>query len=767
MKFSHFLSLVVAAASLIVGGVHLSRVNPSSSAGSAANGGNKPPEHHFIAAGGGDPDRITCAMKVDPESTDVWPSEIQACWPTEGWTQPHPWGSWAIGPASRIDVDLDTTTARTLVIRTRANRALGKNKEQSVTLRVNGHRIGAHPVPREWTSVEFSIPEETLQVGRNTFSLKFAHGITPRRAGRGKGHMHMAAEVSNFDLRVSPGRHTDTDRRSSGANVWEKNHRVFLINEPGVLVLPLYVPAGTDRIEFDLRSTTSIDSQPRSAIITLEDLDGGIDHQSEIRISPGESLKTARLPARRTVGIWSLLTIDFSIDTGNVEVSEIRFVPGTGSGSKRATGSSPETPPGGPPDLIWITLDAARADRFSFGGHGRETTPFIDGLARESHIFPNAYSLVPYTLGSVPTMITGLSFLDHGVVRHEHVLHEDAVTLAESLQGAGYLTAAFSATPNNSKAKGFDQGYEIFREVWTEFPKREARRAGLIAKLVTDWLESIVDDPRPIHLQVHIIPPHAPYDPETRFDRFTDPAYDGPCTGYPRTLISIDGGSMEPTAECLEHLFALYDGNLRAADDAVRIIVEALRERPRWKNTVVLITSDHGEAFMEHGRMEHNSTLFSEMLHVPFVLRMPPDYEGPAIDTERLVTLADIKPTLLGAAGLKSHRTMDSFNLLEAGAVPESRFMVGQTATNPPLQAIRTLRWNMMINAAGSGALFDLTADPSENINRRSQDPSRYAGLGMILATRIGMPSQLVVSDGTADITEDERALLESLGYLR
>lgn len=165
--------------------------------------------------------------------------------------------------------------------------------------------------------------------------------------------------------------------------------------------------------------------------------------------------------------------------------------------------------------------------------------------------------------------------------------------------------------------------------------------------------------------------------------------------------------------------------------------------------------------------MEHNSTLFSEMLHVPFILRMPPDYQGPSIDTDRLVTLADIKPTLLGAAGLPSHRTVDSFNLLEAEAAPTGRFMVGKTATSPPLLGIRTLRWSMMINAAGSGAFFDLAADPFEEVNRRSRDSSRYAGLGMILATRTGMPPQLVVSDGTADITEEERALLESLGYLR
>jgi arylsulfatase A-like enzyme len=165
--------------------------------------------------------------------------------------------------------------------------------------------------------------------------------------------------------------------------------------------------------------------------------------------------------------------------------------------------------------------------------------------------------------------------------------------------------------------------------------------------------------------------------------------------------------------------------------------------------------------------MEHNSTLYSEMLHVPFVLRMPPGYDSSEVRTDRLVTLADIKPTLLRAAGLATGTSIDGVDLLAPAAGPDSRFMVSRTATNPTLHGIRTARWNLIVSASGSAALFDLDADPGEHDNVRLRNRVQYAGLGRILSTRLALPPSLEVATETADITDDERELLEALGYVR
>jgi arylsulfatase len=415
---------------------------------------------------------------------------------------------------------------------------------------------------------------------------------------------------------------------------------------------------------------------------------------------------------------------------------------------------------------VVIILDAARADRFSFAGHDRLTTPRIDELARESLVFPNAFALAPYTLNSIPTMITGLSHLDHRVVWHEDVLHPDAVTFAESLAEVGFRTACFSATPNNSIAKGFNQGYEVFREIWTEGKKRQNRRAHFTAERVIDWLDETSSDPRPLHLQVHMVPPHAPYDPPERFDVFSDPTYEGPCDGYQRTLKPLDRGEMEGTRACLDHLLDLYDGNLRTADDATGLILDALKRRPRWNETAILITSDHGEAFMEHGRMEHNSTLYTEMLHVPFVLRLPPSWVSRDVDTEKLVTLADLSPTLLGLAGVQGAKTPDGIDLLARTESGRGRFFVSRTADIRPVMGLRSLEWSLMVGARGSAALFDLATDPGEQHDVRHTHPARFAMLKGILERRIGQPPRLPEAERKADLTELERGQLEALGYL-
>jgi len=766
MKFSHFLTLVFFAATLIVGVVYLSHDDRLSSAGSTGGDIHRP-DHYFLAADPTTAARIDCPMVKDSKNPDVWSREFAPCWLVDGWTPPHSWGTWATAPVSRVEFNLKTTAARSLVIRARANGDLPETPEQGVTVFVNGTEVGHRRIQRTWTVLRTHIPEDVLLVGRNSVTLDFDHSISPTEAGTGKDHRRLAAGVGELTLMAPTHQSADGSGEPANVDVWNEDRQSLIVGEPGVLVLPCLIPSGTARIEFAVRASMSVDSSKIRALLAVEDLDGGSTQRSEMTFPPGRSLSTARLAVGDLAGRWAIVTIDTAIETGNLEISKMTFIADDRQ-PKQAAADPESEKTRTKPDIVLITIDAARADRFSFAGHDRPTTPFIDDLATESLVFPSAYSLVPYTLCSVPTMITGLCFLDHQVIGHKDVLSQDAVTLAESLRAAGYHTAAFSATPNNSKAKGFDQGYDVFREIWTEEAEKGGnRRARFIAKQVVDWLDALGEDTRPLHLQVHMIPPHAPYDPPAPFDIFTDPDYDGPCNGYHQTLLGLDGGSMEATPECMAHLLALYDGNLRAADDAVGTILEALRDRPRWRNTVVLVTSDHGEAFLEHGRMEHNSTLNSEMLHVPFVLRLPPEFDASAIDTEQLVTLADITPTLLSAAGLNLPNSTDSVDLLAPNPSPDGRFMVSRTATFPTIRGIRTRRWNLVINPAGSGALFDQTTDPDERSNSRFDHPSEFVGLGKILTTRFAMPPQLVVAAETADITEEERQLLETLGYIR
>ena len=720
-------------------------------------------DHYFIVAETHQAS-IECPVTTLRDWNEIWEREINPCSLGDGWLLPGKWGSHVFGKRAQAQVEISTEVSRTLVLRLKAQDILPENVKQSLRILVNGKDIGQHPVSRKWRSIRQPIPHALMVVGRNEITLEFAHAASPRQAGRSKDDRSIAATVDQFSLLAgSYGAPADSSE-SVPTIVWDNQQRTFNIRQSGTLVLPLFITPGARDLEFDLQPSRSVDLSTVKVVFASEDVDGHHRKQTTIDGSLVRDRGRIGLPVGHLDGRWALVTAEVSIDGGQLAISPPRIVFAADERPNESSPPSASVNIDSPPDIVLITLDAARADRFSFAGHSRKTTPFIDGIASRSVVFPHAYALAPYTLCSVPTMITGLSPFDHGVIRHEDVLSEEAVTLAESLQENGYFTAAFSATPNNSMSKGFAQGYDVFRQIWKEAPRTQSRRAHFTAKLVAEWLDTI-DDDRPLHLQVHLVPPHSPYDPPERFDLFTDPSYDGPCDGFSRTTSAVDGREVPLVNECIEHLSNLYDGNLRTADDAVQIIVNALQRRPRWKDTVILITSDHGEAFMEHGFLGHNSTVFGEMLHVPFVLRLPGSHRDPSIETDRLATLADIVPTLLGTAGI-SHHGGSGVDLLAPNTESDGRFMVTRTTGAAPYVGLRTLHWSLILTSAGSGALFDLSTDPGELNNILANEPEIGAGLGRILTRRIGLPPRLSVATETAEVTEDERELLEALGYV-
>ncbi len=757
VKRSRRFNIFLSAAMLLVAALGCSRQTAPPANDELAVGWSQPPIHAFITS-----DRsIDCPVVGGIGTEEIFARQPPLCWLTDGWSRTHDWGIWATRTTSRFEVHLGEPERRVLVLRARAFDSLPSDQQQTVSLRVNNHVLGNREIGRSFSRLRFEIPANVLRAGNNRFSLEFVHLKPAEGSPTDKAKVSQAAAISEMSILAPDG---DKDHGfQSVSGIWNSDRKCLLIDRPGTLVLPVFVPVDASGFELGLRSSSASDAPETRTRLAVADLDGAAQHQREIEIPSGGGLTVGRLPVEELAGRWALITLTADTSSGAVEVATSRLV--TENREVHAMDSGAEKLRQ-PPDIVIITLDAARADHFSFNGHHRKTTPFIDSLAQESLVFANAFSLVPYTLCSVPTMITGLNFLDHGVVGHEDVLSPEAVTLAESLRDAGYRTAAFSATPNNSKLKGFDQGYDVFREMWTEDDTKLSRRAPYIAHRVVEWLEENPDDGRPLHLQVHMVPPHSPYDPPPVFDRYTDPDYDGPCDGWPRTIFNLNAGAIPVNRECVDHVLGLYDGNLNVADDATRVIVEALQRRPGWSNTVVLVTSDHGEAFMEHGRIGHNATLYTEMLQVPFVLRMPEGTNTEDIDTHGLVTLADIVPTLLHAAGVTPPGLTDGIDLLDSSIGRDGRFMVGRTATTLPVLGLRTLRWNLMVNSAGSGGLFDLTTDPDEMENLVGEHPEIYAGLGKILATRISVPPHLNTSE-TSDLSDEERALLETLGYIR
>jgi arylsulfatase A-like enzyme len=416
------------------------------------------------------------------------------------------------------------------------------------------------------------------------------------------------------------------------------------------------------------------------------------------------------------------------------------------------------------PDIVLITLDAARADHFGCYGYSRPTTPHIDSLAGESLVFRNATALAPYTLCSVPTMLSGLSFLDHGIVEKGFRIDDQAHTLAEYLQEAGYRTVCFTSIPNNSRKLGLDQGYDEFYEVWRILRGQARHDPFQFNKMVLERLAND-DSSRPLHLQLHYLPPHEPYDPPESFDMFGDPDYQGAYDGTLSTKSAVNSREIEPDAADIERIEALYDGNLRVADFVVGEVLKALRARPSWHRTVVLITADHAEAMYEHGLIGHNYTVYDDMLRVPFILRLPKRIITEEIDTGRLVSLADIVPTLLATVPIAARPGLAGVNLLTVTTV-SNRYLVIRN-TKSTAYALRTDRWKVIVSGKKNLELYDLRSDPGEQLNLAIYKPLFTAGLVNLLQWQLRNAPEVTLARPQADMNdEEERAMLKELGYL-
>ncbi len=446
--------------------------------------------------------------------------------------------------------------------------------------------------------------------------------------------------------------------------------------------------------------------------------------------------------------------------------------------SIREVGASPDS---GHPDIIVIILDAARVDHFEAFGYPRATTPFLAHLAEESLLFNNVYAQAPYTRCSVPTMMTGLSFLTHGAVGKGSGRFSDfETTLAEHLGEVGYQTVGISSTPNHSTASGANQGYDEFHEVWGSLkgmdlaplsPLEKQRIKKLIldpAPLVTQAEVSLraADRDRPLFMMLHMLPPHAPYQPPDKHNIFGRPDHERGDADSIDFIQSIETGERVPSDDELDDLVALYDGNLHWVDKAVESVVDVLRETRDWGNTLLVVVSDHGEAFLEHGVFQHSTTLYNEMLRVPLILRLPAGAKPEWVDTSRLVSLQDLTPTLLGVIGKKCGPRVTGHDLLSQRNGSVRNRIVFRTADSPPDFGLLAGRWKLIVHPDGTRELYDLETDPTEADDLSMEQPTRISMLANILADELKNAPRPFDQIEEEAFSKEELDFLQKLGYV-
>jgi arylsulfatase A-like enzyme len=420
------------------------------------------------------------------------------------------------------------------------------------------------------------------------------------------------------------------------------------------------------------------------------------------------------------------------------------------------------SPAPGKPNILLITIDTLRADHLSSYGYERATTPFIDSLAAEGIRFDRAYATSSWTTPSVASMLTSTYQNRHGMgarLRGVPVswarIPDDLPSLAESLQRDGYRTYGLAANINLAQDRGFERGFDRYKCLGTaDLDEVEAA--------LPPYLDVIEGTEGPWSFWLHMLDPHGPYNARVPWIESFEPGY----RRYPR----LDGMASERFAQRAKELSeqqinvvrALYDSEIRDTDEFLR---------RRAHDAFVLFTSDHGEEFLDHGGALHGRTLFDESIRIPFIVRLPGRrLAGTVVD--RAVSLVDVLPTILGAAGVPPEPGAVGIDLIghDGIAVPQGRVVVAELLRRLPERATMDGRWKFIVNGGQQGQtqLFDLTRDPRERLNiaSRKSAAQHVERFRQLLTAFEQVHAPPVEALEQADITPEQLEALRALGYV-
>jgi len=403
-------------------------------------------------------------------------------------------------------------------------------------------------------------------------------------------------------------------------------------------------------------------------------------------------------------------------------------------------------------NLLLVVVDTLRADHLRLYGGTRDTAPNLDRLAADALVFERAFAPCSWTQPSVATVLTGLSPIHHGVIGGV-ALRPDIETLAEVLQRRGFTSFAVSSNPIIGRREGFQRGFETFVQVpWA--------RAEVVSAVFDDWLEEHRD--LRWFAYVHYIDPHDAYNapvPKARsFTSGLEPLR--PDLTWERLRESDFGRvRLRLRPQDLDYLRAAYDDEIRYWDSGFRRPLDSLRRAGLLDDTVVVVVADHGEEFLEHGKLFHGSHLYDETIRVPLLIRAPGLVA--AGREQHLFELGQLKSLL---ADLSSGRPLDPGALRHPDPVFSHTAMSALRDRYGTLAAVRDLEWKYVLRLEdGSGELYDLRRDPAERVDRAQELPSVRARYRSLLQAWLGSgaPSRPAWRD--PDLLERMRAL----GYVR
>ena len=498
------------------------------------------------------------------------------------------------------------------------------------------------------------------------------------------------------------------------------------------------------------------------------------------------------------------------------------------------------------PNIVLILIDTLRADRLSCYGYGRQTTPFMDRIAEQGVLYERAISAAAWTPPSHASIFTGVYPSRHGVELSHLVLGPDLSPLPEMLRRHGYRTFCVSSNYWLSRETRFDRGFDRFVHSWqlvqtsgtNQALKRQQRKQAVglepaangtstkrrllleagnsanwlferatkklrrsfnayddgawrvnrhIARWASDWKRM----EQPFFAFVHYMEPHIRYAAPGRYRTMhvppgTDPTRINKVNQDPWRYLA---GRADMGAEDLAILGGLYDGEVSYVDYRVGQLYTLLSDEGLLRDTLFIITSDHGENLGDHNLMSHSYCLYDTLLHVPLIVHYPPEFPpGQRISTQ--VQTVDLFPTILDLADIRDVQAWDQAQgqslIHTTGSSGSGRLVFSEYLEPEPslsvltgrypgfdaspydraLRSVRTASHKYISASDGRAELYDLARDPHEEGNLISIETETAHQLRTSLEEWSSSFEHASRAEPNIEIDSDMRKRLEDLGYL-
>jgi len=454
-----------------------------------------------------------------------------------------------------------------------------------------------------------------------------------------------------------------------------------------------------------------------------------------------------------------------------------------------AGGEPLKAAPGGKlPNVLLVMNDTHRADHCGAYGGPRDLTPNLDALAAQGVVFKRAYAQASWTRPSVCSILTGRYPSSHTATLKGSVLPDEITTLAEVMLGGGYETIGIATNYNLTPFFNVDQGFHDYRYLAPALPLGATdEQAKLIfievARKVTARFHGVEDRPDEYYAIGEVVTDRAlarldrrdaarPFFAFLSYMDVHDPYFRHPFDGYGishRANPDPDPGDAALIAEMKE----LYAGEVRYWDGQFGRLIEGLKRRGLYEDTLIVVVSDHGEEFGEHGGFWHGTTLYDEQLEVIFIAKYPRgEHAGQELDA--WVRLIDVAPMIISAAGLEVPREMQGAAAPESARTPVFSEEDHQGSVLTSVRFVAEGQESKLIRANENNPrglapleLYRTDDDPAERRNLAEADEARLNVAVEALDAAEAAARQGAARAVTDSLSEEQKKVLKQLGYMK